>query len=52
MACGCYNTETEEYVNQCGTEHCPLLNGEMKTRPLNGTPIKEFFTGVDEEDKD
>lgn len=39
MACGCLNEDTEEYVNECGTENCPMIAGLLKHVPVNGHPM-------------
>ncbi len=49
IACGCYNQDTDEYINQCGTENCPLLS-QRDLFESNGHRMKEFFTGKVEEE--
>lgn len=45
MACGCYNHDTEEYLNECGTEHCPLLKEKISSNTLNGHRLIRLNTG-------
>jgi hypothetical protein len=52
IACGCYNTDTDEYVNECGTENCPLLK-ERDIKDQNGHKMKNFKTGfIEDEDQE
>lgn len=51
LACGCWDTRKEEWVNECMTENCPLVrSGKSHEHPSNGgIAVRVLYPGKEED---